>query len=126
MEQVSVLFPDEAVFFDETKIKELEGLLGTKNSGNIKTKAMEEIACRLSQSEMRMAHLKWPELRKLCASIGKISDQIGMTSLVKVSALVIDSIDNNDAPAVAATHFRLLRIGDRSLTEFWDQQDMSG
>ncbi|MFY0594904.1 MAG: hypothetical protein JXQ85_00605 [Cognatishimia sp.] len=107
-------------------MKELEGLLGAEDSDNIKTKAMEEIAIRLSQSEKLLAQLQWPELRKVCASIGKISDQIGMTSLVEVSALVTDSIDNNDAPAMAATHFRLLRVGDRSLTEFWDQQDMSG
>lgn len=126
MEQVGVLFPDETVCFDEQKIKELDGLLGSMDSDSIKAKAMEELAIRLSKSEKLMSPQRWSDLRQVSASIGQISDQIGMTSLVAVSAMVKDAINNNDAPAVAATHFRLLRIGDRSLTEYWDQQDMSG
>jgi len=38
---------------------------------------------------------------------------------------VTQVIDSEDQPAIAATLFRLLRVGEKSLTAVWEQQDLS-
>ena len=64
-------------------------------------------------------------LRKNARSLIAISDQIGMTAMASIAQDVTGAVDSEDAPAVAATVFRLLRVGERSLTAVWEQQDLS-
>ena len=62
-------------------------------------------------------------MRKCARSMIAISEQIGLTTLSRVAQDVTHALDNCDLPAVGATMFRLMRIGERSLTEIWDQHD---
>lgn len=126
MEQVKVLFIDEMVFLDQARITELEELLGSKEAEVLMAKAMEEIALRLTKSETSFENQKWKELRKTIRSIGAIGEQIGMRSLDRASKNAMDALDGGSTAAISATYARLLRVGDRSLSEFWDLQDISG
>ena len=64
-------------------------------------------------------------LRKNARSLIAIADQIGMTAMASIAQDVTGAIDSQDTPAIAATVFRLLRVGERSLTAVWEQQDLS-
>lgn len=126
MDQIKVLFMDEAVFLDQAQIKELEKLLGSRDAESVIAKAMEEVALRLTKSESCFQAENWKELRKTVKSIAAIGEQIGMRSLKKVSTNAVDALDGGNSAAIAATYSRLVRVGDRSLSEFWDLQDISG
>ena len=65
------------------------------------------------------------DLRKSARSLVAISDQVGMTTLARVARDVTAAIDCGDDAALSATLFRLIRIGERSLTAVWDLQDLS-
>lgn len=126
MEQVHVLFSDEVVHLDIIRIEELERLLGEKDAENVIIKAMEEVAKRLTLSERAYCKQDWKALRKMVKSICAIGEQIGMQSLTHAGKNTVDAIDGGNGPAVAATFLRLQRIGDRSLSDYWDLQDVSG
>lgn len=126
MEQVHVLFADEVVHLDIIRIEELERLLGEKDAENVIVKAMEAVATRLTLSERAYYKQDWIALRKSVKSICAIGEQIGMQSLARASKNAMDAIDGENGPAIAATFFRLQRVGDRSLSDYWDLQDVSG
>lgn len=126
MEQVHVLFADEAVHLDIIRIEELERLLGEKDAENVIVKAMEEVAMRLTLSERAFYRKDMKTLRKTVKSMSAIGEQIGMQSLAQASRNAVDAIEGGHESSVAATFFRLQRVGDRSLSDYWDLQDVSG
>lgn len=126
VERVSVLFTEESVRLDQARIVELENLLGAKTAENVAIRAMEELSSRLAHCEHLFQLENWVDLRKCVRSLIAIGDQIGMTSLAQVSGHVVHAIDAKDVTAIAATFFRLMRIGDRSLSDYWDQYNLSG
>jgi hypothetical protein len=126
LEQLNVLYMDEAVRLDHAQIRQLHDLLGHRGAENVTTRAMEELSARLSHAENLFLLSKSQDLRKCVRSLIAISDQIGMCSLAQVSAHVVTAIDSKDSCAIAATFFRLLRIGDRSLSDYWELQNLSG
>ena len=65
------------------------------------------------------------DMRKSARSLVAIADQIGMQALSRVAADVTIAADRCDHVAIAATLSRLLRIGDCSLSEVWEMQDLS-
>lgn len=54
-----------------------------------------------------------------------IAEQIGMTALARVAGDVAQTVDAGDTVATGATLSRLIRVGEKSLTVIWDQQDLS-
>ena len=126
MEQVHVLFSDEAVDLDLIRIEELERLLGGKDAENVIVKAMEEVAKRLTLSERAFYAQDWAALRKAVKSMSAIGEQIGMQALVRAGRNTLDALDSRNHAAMAATFYRLQRIGDRSLSDYWDLQGVTG
>ncbi|WP_353534533.1 hypothetical protein [Cognatishimia sp. WU-CL00825] len=123
---MNVLFVEEAVSLDHSQIRQLQILLGPHEAEEVTMRAMEELSARLSHAESLFLLGKWPDLRKCVRSLIAISDQIGMRSLAQVSQHVVTALDNDDHSGSAATFFRLLRIGDRSLSDYWELQNRSG
>jgi hypothetical protein len=61
-----------------------------------------------------------------CArSLIAIAEQIGMSDLARVAGDVTATCDSEDGVAQAATLFRMIRMGDRSLTAVWNLRDLS-
>lgn len=126
MERVHVLFSDEVVHLDVVRIEELERLLGEKDAENVIVKAMEEVAIRLTLSERAYYKQDWNALGKTVKSMSAIGEQIGMSSLARASKNLLEALSGGNDAAIAATFFRLQRVGDRSLSDYWDIQDVSG
>lgn len=121
-----VLFSDEVVHLDVVRIEELERLLGEKDAENVILKAMDEVAKRLTLCERAYYKQDWKALRKTVKLMSAIGEQIGMSSLTRVGKNMLDALDGGNHTAIAATFFRLQRIGDRSLSDYWDIQDITG
>lgn len=115
----------ENVRLDPDKLGELYSQLGEAGAEDVVCRAIEELAVRLTHCERLWRQDKMVELRKNARSLIAISEQIGMTAMADIARDVTLAIDNEDAPAVAAILFRLLRVGERSLTAVWDQQDLT-
>ena len=69
--------------------------------------------------------MNFSDMRKSARSLVAISEQIGMTLLARVAMDVTICIDSGDKIALSATIARMLRIGERSLTEVWELQDLT-
>lgn len=115
----------ENVRLDPDKLGELYAQLGEAGAEDVVCRAIEELAVRLTHCERLWRQDKMVELRKNARSLIAISEQIGMTAMASIARDVTLAVDNEDAPAVAAILFRLLRVGERSLTAVWDQQDLT-
>lgn len=125
VEQVTTLVQTETVRLDRDRIRTLYKQMGQANADDIVCRAIEELAVRLSNCERHWRKNRYSDLRKSARSLVAIADQVGMTALAGVAADVTNAVDVDDHAAVAATLFRLIRTGERSLTAVWDLQDLS-
>lgn len=115
----------ENVRMNPDKLGELYAQLGHAGAEDVVCRAIEELAVRLTHCERLWRQDNMPNLRKNARSLIAIAEQIGMSTMAQIARDVTISIDNDDRPAVAAILFRLLRVGERSLTAVWDQHDLS-
>ncbi|MCA0921222.1 hypothetical protein [Pseudooceanicola nanhaiensis] len=115
----------EQIGVDPLRLDQLYGQLGETGAEEVICRAMEELALRLTRAERmyRQGHLT--ELRKGARALAAIADQIGMTGLSLVADDVKTCVDTGDTVALAAVIARLMRVGEGSLTEVWDMQDLS-
>ncbi len=125
MGKVTILAQKEAVGVDADKLKALYSQLGDVNAEDIVCRAMEDLAARLAQAERQYRQARMEELRKNARLIMAIADQIGMRLLAQVAGDAVRCIDEGDGIALAAVLARLIRSGERSLTEIWELQDLS-
>ncbi|MGR3760971.1 hypothetical protein ACUXV3_12695 [Roseobacteraceae bacterium NS-SX3] len=115
----------ENVRLDPGKLSELYSQLGETGAEDVVCRAIEELAVRLSHCERLWRQNDMDNLRKSARSLIAIADQIGMTAMASIARDVTETAASGDQPATAATLFRLLRVGERSLTAVWEQQDLS-
>ncbi|WP_375174371.1 hypothetical protein [Pseudooceanicola sp.] len=124
MDHVRVLAQEEDVLLDPDRLQSLYDQLGDVEAEDVVCRAMEELAIRLSLVERLYRQDRRAEMRKAARSLTGIAEQIGMDTLCRVAGDVIYCIDAHDPVALAATLSRLLRTGERSLSEIWDLQGM--
>ncbi len=115
----------ENVHLDPQKLSDLYSQLGETSAEDVVCRAIEELAVRLTHCERLWRQNDVDNLRKSARSLIAISEQIGMMAMAKIARDVTSAIDASDSPAVAATLFRLIRVGETSLTAVWEQQDLS-
>lgn len=121
-----MLMQDEIVLLDPDRLGELYAQLGEAAAEDVICRAMEEMAVRLACCERMYRAEESAGLRKTVRSLAAIADQVGMHALARVARDVGYCVAHGDQNALAATLARLLRIGERSLTEIWDLRDLSG
>lgn len=125
VDKIVTLEQKETVWLDTDRLNGLYHQLGDKNALDVLCRTVEELAVRLSNCEQFWRQRDWAGLRKCARSLVAIAEQIGMTALARVAGDVAQSVDVGDAVATGATLSRLIRVGEKSLTVIWDQQDLS-
>lgn len=125
VDKIVTLEQKESVRLDPDRLNGLCRQLGDTNAVDVLCRTVEELAVRLSHCERLWRQRDWAGLRKCAKSLIAISEQVGMTALARVSGDVVRTVDAGDAVATGATLSRLIRVGERSLTAVWDQQDLS-
>ena len=125
VDKIVTLEQKETVRLDTDRLNGLYHQLGDRNALDVLCRTVEELAVRLSNCERFWRQRDWAGLRKSARSLVAIAEQIGMTALARVAGDVAQSVDVGDAVATGATLSRLIRVGEKSLTVIWDQQDLS-
>ncbi len=125
VDKIVTLEQKETVRLDLDRLNGLYRQLGDKNALDVLCRTVEELAVRLSNCERYWRQRDWAGLRKCARSLVAIAEQIGMTALARVAGDVAQNVDAGDAVATGATLSRLIRVGEKSLTVIWDQQDLS-
>ncbi|WP_170588203.1 hypothetical protein [Ruegeria arenilitoris] len=125
VDKIVTLEQKESVSLDPDRLNGLYRQLGDTNAVDVLCRTVEELAVRLSNCERLWRQRDWAGLRKCAKSLVAISEQVGMTALARVAGDVARTVDAGDAVATGATLSRLIRVGERSLTAVWDQQDLS-
>lgn len=123
MELVTLLKQHEIVRLNPDCLEELYAQLGEAGAEDVVCRALEELAVRLSHTDRCWRRGRMGDLSKSARSLIAISDQIGMHMLSRVARDVANCAESGDAIALAATLSRLIRIGERSLSEVWDLPD---
>ncbi|MDP5217558.1 hypothetical protein Q5Y75_10040 [Ruegeria sp. 2205SS24-7] len=125
VDKIVTLIQDESVRLNSGQLAALYRDLGDSSAEDVVCRAVEELAVRLSVCERLWRSKDWNDLRKSARSLVAIAEQVGMVALARVAADVTDTIDNEDPVATGATLYRLIRVGERSLTAIWDQRDLT-
>ncbi|WP_170571060.1 hypothetical protein [Ruegeria atlantica] len=125
VDKILTLEHKETVRLDPDQLNGLYRQLGGKNALDVLCRTIEELAVRLSNCERFWRARDWTGLRKCARSLVAIAEQIGMVALARVAGDVANSVDAGDAVATGSTLSRLIRVGEKSLTVIWDQQDLS-
>jgi len=125
VEQVTLLKQEEVVRLDPDRLEKLYEQLGEAGAEDVVCRALEELAVRLSHTERCWREGQNGDMRKSARSLVAIAEQVGMQMLARVATDVTICADAGDGAALAATVMRLIRIGERSLSEIWDLQDLS-
>ena len=124
MTNVLALIQSETVQMDSAVLDDLILGLRGRSAEDVLCRAIEDMGLRLSRIEPVWRSGNWTMLRKNARALGAIAGQAGMKDLVLVAGNVVDTIDAGDLPAVGATVFRLLRVGEKSLTAMCEVQDI--
>ena len=120
MGNLAVLTLDEAVRLDAGRMGDIVDELGERAAQNVIGVALEQLAHALA--EARRA-----DMARLVAQadlLSRLAWQMGLVSLAGVAVDVGACADRRDATAVGATLARLMRVGNRSLTQIWDDGPM--
>ncbi|MBW6416472.1 hypothetical protein J5Y17_02005 [Celeribacter sp. PS-C1] len=122
---VARLRPDGSVNVDRDRLDQLYDQLGTSGADGVVSRAMEELAVRLSKVESSYKRGEFEEMQRAARSMIAISEQIGMVTFAQVAEDVKTLALTEDSTALAACVARLMRIGENSLLAVWDLQGAS-
>ncbi|MEM1131089.1 MAG: hypothetical protein AAGH83_11305 [Pseudomonadota bacterium] len=117
---------DESVQIDADHVAQLYIDLGAASAEAVLCKSMEDLALGLARIERYRSAGSVPEMLETAEKLEVVADRIGLQKLAGVARDVMACVESGEPTAIAATMGRLLRLGDQSLSVFWDPQDMSG
>lgn len=122
---LAVLCHNEGVRLDPDPLVALYSDLGSNRAEQVVCRTMEELSARLRETLRCADDDRDDALVQNARRLGAVAEQIGMSTLRRISQDVVKTTLSGDKTAQAATLARLARIGDRSLTAVWDLRDMT-
>lgn len=120
MGQLTVLGVQEPVRVDAHRLGEIVGELGESAAQTIICAALEQLAAALAAARETAMAGDMEGLSERAELLSRLAWQVGLPSLASVAIDVVTCAERGDNTALAATLARLMRIGNRSLTEIWD------
>ena len=123
MTQVPILQPSEDVSVDQDELARIYIQMDSA-ADDMVAQAIEELALRLPHAETLFRQDMAKDLAACAQSIAVIAARLGMTMLARVARDVSTCCASGDAVALAATLSRMIRLGEGSLREIWDLEDL--
>jgi hypothetical protein len=120
--ELATLDHDDAVRLDAGALAALYRDLGPQGADAVVSRAMSEVALRLESLSGPYLSGQWADLARRARALRAIAEQVGLTTLARVSGDVATCAARGEAPALGATLARLDRIACRSLAQLWDVQ----
>ena len=125
MGRITSLEQQEPVDLDTERLEQLYLELGSNAADNVVCRALEELAARLSRVGRCHGEGRLDDMVRNARGVAAMAGQLGMHRVAAVANDVIRCTGAGDPVALAATLARLVRLGERCLTEIWDLQDLT-
>jgi len=117
---------EEPARFNPDRLERLCAEVGELRAESEVARALEAISAWLQEIEVINPLTDASALATRLNALIAASDHIGMATLARVGRNVSACLARSDTVALAATHSRLMRVGDRSIHAIWDLEDLSG
>jgi len=115
----------ETVRLDKDRLAQVIARLGPRGADEVISRTMEELAVQLAKVHKGVERGHLAEICAAASKIAEFSAHIGMPSLSQAASNVANVARTNGGSALAATAARLERVGEASLMQVWDLQDLS-
>ncbi|MEQ8365860.1 MAG: hypothetical protein RIB61_04055 [Roseicyclus sp.] len=116
----------ETARFNPGQLEAFCGRMGEVRSEHEVARALDRLSNRLSQVARLRKGGDMAVLDRAVGALVRDATLIGMATLARVGADVLECIRSDDQVALSATLARLDRVGDRSIHAVWDLEDISG
>lgn len=126
MAQITALAVNEPVRVDARRVDDIVNELGEATAQNVISLALEQLAASLQDVDAAIMGNDLPAMVAHADRLSRLAWQIGLTSLAGVAVDLAICAERRDLGALAAVRARLLRVGNRSLTQIWDSSDLGG
>ena len=126
MGNLTVLAMQEPVQVDVRRLGEIVNELGESAAQTIICAAMEQLAAALAGAREAAMAGDMARLAERAELLSRLAWQVGLPGLAGVAVDVLACAERRDATGLAATLARMMRIGNRSLTDIWDGTLPSG
>ena len=120
MANLMVLAVQEPVHVDARRLSEIVDELGETAAQDVICVALEQLAQALADARQAAMAGDMATLTAGAEMLSRLAWQVGLTSLAGVAVDVAACAERRDGIGLSATLARLMRIGNRSLTEIWD------
>lgn len=125
MTRVYEFRPSERIIIDSARLEEVFNRLGDRGAEAFVMEAVEAISDLLAEVDGFVRINDLPEIATRAQQVSRISAEIGLTSLARVSRDMGIAASRDDGVAYRAVWERLVRIGDRSLAQVWELPGLS-
>lgn len=115
----------ERVLLDGNRLNDLLRRLGNKRAEAYVADRVIEISDRLARIEARHRGGAYAAVADDAQQVSRLSADLGLTSLARVSRDLRVVSRRNDTAAYHAVWQRLVRIGDSSLAQLWQVPELS-
>ncbi|OCX66834.1 hypothetical protein BFP70_01010 [Thioclava sp. SK-1] len=116
---------EETVRIDSDRIVALYSQMGQHAAERLMSKAIEDLAVQMVAVDVAIREGRQEAFGRAIDTLIPLATQVGMSKLVRIAQDLRAAVAAQDAVARDALLARLVRIGDRSLSEVWGIQDMS-
>lgn len=123
MRKVAVIAVEEPVHIDANRVGDIVDELGEHAAQNVIGLALEQIASGLKVVEAAFTDDDLAQVSDRAARLARLAWQVGLVTLSGIAIDVVACCSLRDRPALAATVARLLRVGNRSVTQIWDSTE---
>lgn len=117
--------PSERIVIDAAKLEILFRRLGDRGAEALVMQTVEAISDKLADVDGLVRRGALAEIAPLAQQVSRLSGDIGLTSLARVSRDMGIAATRGDMVAYHAVWERLVRIGDRSLAQVWEMPGLS-
>lgn len=117
--------PSERIVIDASALEMLFRRLGDQGAECFVMETVEAISDTLAEVDGFVRRGQLSEIAPRAQKVCKLSSDIGLTSLARVSRDMGIAAKRGDMVAYRAVWERLVRIGDRSLAQVWELPGLS-
>ena len=117
--------PSERIVIDASALEILFRRLGDQGAECFVMETVEAISDALAEVDGFIRRGQLAEIVPRAQKVSKLSAEIGLTSLARVSRDMGIAAKRGDMVAYRAVWERLVRIGDRSLAQVWELPGLS-
>ena len=125
MGQVLLFRPAERVVIDSALLAGLARRLGPRGAEGFVGERVEEISERLADIDWLHRQGLLAEVPEGALRVARLCGEIGLASLARAARDLAEVARQGDPSAWGAVWERVVRIGDRSLAQVWDQPGLS-